>query len=72
MNQNKASYVTPSSLAKIPQVKGDKGTVMWNDAQELEEPCRLKLSHNPENTHTSLEWHLKLSAHGNNLETKTL
>lgn len=61
---------TPSSLAKIPQVKGGKGTMMWSNAHEagdqcageLEEPCRLRLSHNPENTHTSLEWRL----HGNN------
>lgn len=70
---------TSPSLAEIPQVKGDKGTMTRSNAHEagdrcageLEETCRLKVSHNPENSHTSSEWRLKLSAHGNNVETQT-
>lgn len=38
---------------------------------DLEEPCRRKVSHNAKNTQPSLEWHLKLSAYGYNMDTES-
>ena len=70
---------TAPSLAEIPQLKGGKRTVMRKDVcgaggqsdADLEEQCQWKVSHNPKDTQPSFEWHLKLSAHGHNVDCES-
>ena len=72
LNQNKASGLhTTESSQNSPVERKQKD--WWGKmtmglgtqcAVDLEEPCRLKSSHNAENTQPQLERGLKLSAHG--------